>query len=70
MTAPIQNPTQTLRPTSWAMQRLGYTNRGAFWSFVRNSGLPYFKLNSRTARFDERAINAWLAQRAVGKVSP
>jgi hypothetical protein len=60
------NPQSLLRPTSWAMQRLGYSNRSAFWSFCRTSGLPYFKLNARTARFDERAVDAWLDRRRVG----
>jgi len=63
------NPQSPLRPTSWAMQRLGYTNRGAFWAFAHSAALPYIRLNSRTCRFDERAVDSWLQQRTVGRVA-
>ena len=48
------------------MSRLGYTDRSAWWSFVHKSGLPYIRLNSRVARFDEAAVEAWLQRRTVG----
>lgn len=51
------------------MHRLGYSNRGAFWTFVHTAGVPHIKLNSRTARFDERALEAWLERRTVGGAS-
>lgn len=58
-----------LRPTNWAMERLGYRNRGAFWSFVHANGVPFVRLNSRTARFDERSLDAWLEARSVGRIA-
>jgi transposase len=51
------------------MHRLGYSNRGAFWAFVHAAGVPYIKLNARTARFDEQALEAWLKRRTVGGAS-
>jgi predicted DNA-binding transcriptional regulator AlpA len=48
------------------MQLLGYGDRGAFWQFVRRSGLPHHRLNQRRILFERTALNAWLAARSVG----
>lgn len=49
------------------MALLGYRDRGSFWFFVRSRGVPHIVLNQRKIVFDRRALNAWLARRAVGK---
>lgn len=51
------------------MALLGYRDRGSFWFFVRSRGVPHIVLNPRKIVFDRRALNAWLARRAVGKHS-
>jgi transposase len=48
------------------MGRFGYSDRGAFWRFVHDEGLPYIRLNSRVARFDETVVEAWLKRRTIG----
>lgn len=53
--------------SSEVMTMLGYKDRGSFWFFVRSKGVPHIVLNQRRIVFDRRALNAWLARRAVGK---
>jgi hypothetical protein len=47
------------------MQRLGYANRGSFWQFVHLNGVPHIRLNSRTCKFDEAALERWIEQHSV-----
>ena len=65
----VNNSQSSLRPTSWAMQRLGYRSRGSFYSLVQSAGVPHVRLNSRTIRFDENSLESWIARRSVGKAA-
>lgn len=47
---------------------LGYADRAAGWAAVRAAGIPFIRINSRRALFDERAVVAWLDSRTVGGV--
>lgn len=62
---------QTSRPfasklvkSSAVMDALGYTNRAAFWDFVKRSGVPHIRLNARRIMFDEHALSEWLTRRS------
>ncbi len=46
------------------MAALGYTNRAAFWEFVRAEGVPHIRLNARRIIFEEAALTDWLQRRS------
>lgn len=48
------------------MAALGYTNRAAFWEFVRAEGVPHIRLNARRIIFEEAALADWLQRRSSG----
>lgn len=52
--------------TKGVMSALGYSDRSAFWSFVRRYGVPHTRFNARVIRYERSALNAWLAARSVG----
>lgn len=49
--------------SSAVMKFFGYTNRAAFWHFVKTKGVPCITLNARRIMFDPVALNQWLARR-------
>lgn len=64
-TADTLNLSRYAKPQE-VMQSLGYTDRGAFWNFVRRSGVPHVRLNQRRILFERTALDAWLSVRSVG----
>lgn len=50
--------------SSAVMEALGYTNRAAFWEFVRAEGVPHIRLNARRIIFEELALQDWLHRRS------
>ena len=52
--------TRNYLKSSVVMEALGYTNRAAFWEFVRSAGVPHIRLNARRIIFDETAIMDWI----------
>jgi len=59
-----------LRDSKWARKLLGYKGKSssAFWQFVRSSGVPHIRINSRKIMFSELAVFDWLEKRSVGRV--
>jgi hypothetical protein len=58
-----------LLKSSAVRSALGFSDNSAFWNFVRSSGCPHIRLNSRNIVFDEVALNAWLDRRTVGTIA-
>lgn len=52
--------------SSVVMETLGYTNRAAFWEFVRAEGVPHIRLNARRIMFEELALTDWIQRRSTG----
>lgn len=52
-----------LVPSDRVMQFFGYSNRAAFWQFVRTNGVPFIALNRRRYMFDPVELNAWIRKR-------
>lgn len=50
--------------SSVVMELLGYSNRGAFWEFVRRDGVPHIRFNLRRIMFEEQALMDWLRRRS------
>lgn len=71
----IMQTTQTTSPTDphffksdQVMTMLGYSDRSSFWQAVRQSGIPYVRVNARRCIFDREQLMAWIQRRSVGAV--
>lgn len=70
MQTPITMPssrallTRKFLKSSVVMEALGYTNRAAFWEFVRSAGIPHIRLNARRIIFEEAALIDWIDRRS------
>jgi predicted DNA-binding transcriptional regulator AlpA len=60
------NNTDRLRRPEEVMGRFDYYDRKAFLHFVHAHGVPHIRINARVLRFENSAIEAWLARRRVG----
>jgi len=58
-------PARRLRDYSWLQARLG-TKRGTLASMVSRGQLPFVRIGPRLVRFDEDAIEQWIAERSGG----
>jgi hypothetical protein len=56
--------TRKFLKSSVVMEALGYTNRAAFWEFVRSAGVPHIRLNARRIIFEEAALMDWIGRRS------
>ncbi len=56
--------TRKFLKSSVVMEALGYTNRAAFWDFVRSAGVPHIRLNARRIIFEEAALADWIERRS------
>ncbi len=71
----MSNPTTTsdqapaLKSSAWAMALFGYRSKAAFWTFVRTAGVPCVRLNARVIRFDQGAVESWIASRSTAATS-
>jgi predicted DNA-binding transcriptional regulator AlpA len=54
---------------SEVMPLLGYSDLSAFWVAVKNSGIPYIRINKRRCLFEESAVRAWLDARTIGRAA-
>ncbi len=62
---PASSPPGRLRDYAWLEQRLG-VKRSTLACWVSRGQLPCVRLGPRSTRFDENAIEAWLAARVDG----
>jgi hypothetical protein len=53
--------------SSAVMGLFGYGSRAAFHQFVKASGVPCLRLNSRRFMFDEAQLQDWIAKRSTGR---
>ena len=56
-----------LRTTKEMMDYFGYSDADSFLDFVKRSGLPRIRLNSRRIMFDPIAVQAWVDRRTIGR---
>ncbi len=70
-TATTENNEQRSALKSTAvMALLGFQDRKSFWEFVYREGLPHTRLSARNIVFWPGQLDAWLARRSTGAVSP
>lgn len=51
------------------MRDLGFTDKSAFWVFVKREGVPHIRLNARHIVFEPAALDGWLNRRRVGRAA-
>lgn len=47
------------------MPLLGYSDPASFWQAIRQSGCPFYRINSQRILFEESAVRDWLKSREV-----
>ncbi len=62
----MENSISELKPSSWAMQRLGFSDRVSFLQFVKREGVPFYRVSARNFKFSPQEVEAWLEARRVG----